>query len=483
MTSYGQPRRPSDLPTSESTASFWHTQPSPLLKGHRTTRDLPKHADVVIVGSGITGASAAYHLLLESHPARKHAKPSVVMLEAREACWGATGRNGGHCQPLLFEHSHDPSIGQFEHKNYRRIAELVERYDIDCEFVKQPGVRAIYGTTMLADVQRALAKMKEISPELADLVRLITSKEELARYRLPTATGAMYTAEAARLWPYKFVAHILEQLITSTELKGTFNLQTLTPVVEVKPLEGDRWLVKTERGEIVAGTVFLATNGYTSHLVPNFADLIVPCRGQMSALTPTASIAGQNRLQTSLGFEGLGFDDYLIQRPSDRGEQLMFGGGRHLAPSLGISDDSSIDEGVAKYLRTTLPKRFDLQDATHGELNATHQWTGIMAWSRDGLPWVGTVPNTKNLYISAGYTGHGMPNAWLCGESLAAFYYLQGEKDATQLVQRLTGLPTAYLVSSQRIAAAMALGDVEVQEQVLRARERSEQPAEIMKNL
>lgn len=50
--------------------------------------ELPSEADVVIVGSGITGASAA-RFLAEDERARDL---SVVMLDAREACWGATGR-------------------------------------------------------------------------------------------------------------------------------------------------------------------------------------------------------------------------------------------------------------------------------------------------------------------------------------------------------------------------------------------------------
>lgn len=77
------------LPTLKSTASFWHSEPSPLLTAHRSTRELPSHADVVIIGSGMTGASVAHHLLNDGD---KHEKLNVVMLEAREACWGATGR-------------------------------------------------------------------------------------------------------------------------------------------------------------------------------------------------------------------------------------------------------------------------------------------------------------------------------------------------------------------------------------------------------
>ena len=77
----------SSLPTPRSTASFWHTQPSEKLLGHRTTPDLPHSADVVIIGSGITGTFAAREFL--SSPGFKG---NVVLLEAREACWGATGR-------------------------------------------------------------------------------------------------------------------------------------------------------------------------------------------------------------------------------------------------------------------------------------------------------------------------------------------------------------------------------------------------------
>lgn len=78
----------STLPTPNSTASFWHLEPSEILLGHRTTPELPTVADVVVIGSGISGASAA-HFLSEDAVGRSL---NVVMLEAREACWGATGR-------------------------------------------------------------------------------------------------------------------------------------------------------------------------------------------------------------------------------------------------------------------------------------------------------------------------------------------------------------------------------------------------------
>lgn len=80
------------LPSPEPSRSYWHQDPSKLLLGHRTTEGLPAKADYVIVGSGITGAFAAHFLLETLRAEGKEGRESVLMLEAREACWGATGR-------------------------------------------------------------------------------------------------------------------------------------------------------------------------------------------------------------------------------------------------------------------------------------------------------------------------------------------------------------------------------------------------------
>lgn len=90
-------RSPCELPSNNPSKSFWHSEPSALLTAHRTTRELPQTADVVIIGSGISGASVAHHLLNDdsattTEMGKKKDGYSVVMIEAREACWGATGR-------------------------------------------------------------------------------------------------------------------------------------------------------------------------------------------------------------------------------------------------------------------------------------------------------------------------------------------------------------------------------------------------------
>lgn len=73
------------LPVPNPTRSFWHDVLSPI--ANHVPDALPAHVDVVIIGSGITGTSTARTLFREAGDTL-----SVLMLEARQACSGATGR-------------------------------------------------------------------------------------------------------------------------------------------------------------------------------------------------------------------------------------------------------------------------------------------------------------------------------------------------------------------------------------------------------
>lgn len=77
-----------------TTASFWLKAPHPELHNVQS-HVLPETADVVIIGSGITATSVARTLLTGEAAASSNLR--IVLLEARDICSGATGRNGGHC--------------------------------------------------------------------------------------------------------------------------------------------------------------------------------------------------------------------------------------------------------------------------------------------------------------------------------------------------------------------------------------------------
>lgn len=98
------------FPVAKATSPFWLEDPPFPDLCDTQSPELPSRVHTVIIGSGITGTSIARTLLMRrgveagEGPQRPMAPRSVVMLDARAACSGATGRNGGHIKIAAYEH-------------------------------------------------------------------------------------------------------------------------------------------------------------------------------------------------------------------------------------------------------------------------------------------------------------------------------------------------------------------------------------------
>jgi glycine/D-amino acid oxidase-like deaminating enzyme len=129
---------PSCLPTDTPGECFWQNGDDEL-SNHRSTEQLPEYSDIVIIGAGYAGVSTAHHLKKDGD-----ASKSITILEARGACSGATGRNGGHCRPDFYGHiptymdragdQAGAEIAQFEIANLRALKRVIEQEKIDCDF-------------------------------------------------------------------------------------------------------------------------------------------------------------------------------------------------------------------------------------------------------------------------------------------------------------------------------------------------------------
>jgi glycine/D-amino acid oxidase-like deaminating enzyme len=71
-------------------SSFWRTQLG-YLDDFRSTAELPTHVDIAVIGAGYSAASILTHALATTSA---EDRPSILVLEARQLCSGATGRNG-----------------------------------------------------------------------------------------------------------------------------------------------------------------------------------------------------------------------------------------------------------------------------------------------------------------------------------------------------------------------------------------------------
>lgn len=131
-----EPPRMDYLPVPNPGEPFWQQEPDEL-HNHRSTEQLPQHTDILIIGAGYAGVSTAYHLVKET-------KKNITILEARGACSGATGRNGGHLRPDLYGHiptycdragaEAGEEIAKFEIAHVQAIKKVVEEEKIDCDF-------------------------------------------------------------------------------------------------------------------------------------------------------------------------------------------------------------------------------------------------------------------------------------------------------------------------------------------------------------
>ncbi|KAK0757468.1 hypothetical protein N5P37_010193 [Trichoderma harzianum] len=367
--------------------------------------------------------------------------------------------NGGHCQSGYFVSP--PHIAAFEHRTYCYLKEFVESHSIPCDWRATTGLFAT-AKKMIETIQ---AKYPDIGANIVVVTKegckspsiVLQSERSLKKLtledlRVGAAQGAVVQTNAASLWPYKLVAFVLERLLTA----GGFNLQTNTPVTGLKRAAFGRWTAHTSRGDISARHVLLATNVYTSHLLPQFADIIVPVRGQVSSLksSPSAQPA-KDPLDIGHTFYFVSDltdrrDDYLAQRPPP-GAELIYGGGRIHAKGhgLGVLMDLSIrDQGNVQ--------------GEHGihslkpDIEPTFEWSGIMGFSRDGWPWVGPVPETAGggggLWLCAGYSGGGMPNAALCAKAVVDMM-IPGHGDGDEMAGQVD-LPPEYLLTQERLEKA-----------------------------
>ena len=447
------------LPRHDPTISYWQDPPSDIAN-HRTTPELPHTPDYIIVGSGISGAFIAYNLLAQ------YPYSSVLLLEARQACSGATGRNGGHTKAASYRQflEHERELGldeaikiaRLEYENIRATHAFAREHGIDCASTECETVDVCYSQLQYDIGVEAVKRMKEVLDE-HDPVReyiLYDSMETEKKFLCPGSVGSFGYA-AGSLSAYDFTIGVLKLCLQ----KG-LNLQTNTPaesILQKSPSGNGRisYTVKTSQGSTTTQNLILATNGYTAELLSMMQGIIVPLHGQVIAQRPGTKMPQTGLPETYSFVEESGYEYMIARPPGSKGEgDIVIGGGIWQLNDAGESrygntDDTVIDPTIRDYLRRCTVDYFGTDnwgdDNPKGRVKK--EWSGVMGASADGLPYVGEIPGYKGSWISASFNGHGM--VWCMKAAEALVEMMTDDEEAQRKLNEW--FPKSARISEERL--------------------------------
>ncbi|KAF7350695.1 FAD-dependent oxidoreductase [Mycena sanguinolenta] len=437
--------------------SYWlqGVRASPFLD-HRTTGQLPKSAEVVIVGSGMTGTMTTYELLTRPNPPK-----SIVILEAREMCSGATGRNAGHCKPdqyrgfTKYSESFGPDqakkLLEHEFKTWTRVVDYVRKENVDCDLWVGDTLDVAMSKEVASQVAAVYNDYKSHGGNV-DRVNYISDAAEAEKVSRLKGAQALWAWKASTFYPWKLVAHLMQKCLD----KG-LNLQTWTPVTSVTASSSTPsfWDVNTARGTISTPTIVYATNAYTSSILPSFAKYIQPTAHMCDKVVPPRAYAGSKALQNSYGIMMPGGGLYTINPRCSADGILLFGGNgpnqRMLKEYLDADAKRLFDDSLGNFKPVTEAVR-DLtssafegwnDDAPAPGVGPEYSWSGIIGLSADTLPFIGKVPDLPGQWICAGFHGHGMAHIFTCAPGLVTL--MQGGSWVD------TGLPECLELTPERL--------------------------------
>lgn len=379
--------------------SFWTDTVAPF-EGRSDA--LPAKADVVVVGGGFTGLSAARAL------AQRGAK--VVVLEAGVVAAEASGRNGGHVNNgLAVDYATIAArVGSQQaaawYRAYDDAVDTVERIvrdeAIDCDFQRRGKLKLASRPAHYEQLARGFERLRREADAEVELVPPQRVQDEIGSDRF---AGGLLFKKSAQMHMGRFGRGLAEAAAERGAL-----VYDHAPVDRLQRVRGQVHRVHTRRGTVEAGQVLLATGAtrigsfssfsfWRRRIVPIGSFIIVTeplDAGRVQALLP------QRRTYTTTDT----LHNYFRLTQDNR---LVFGGRARFALSSPRSDAKS-----GHVLREQLVGLFPALKDTRID----YCWGGIVDMTQDRLPHAG---EKDGLFYSMGYSGHGTQMSVHMGECMA----------------------------------------------------------------
>ncbi|MCE7980539.1 MAG: FAD-binding oxidoreductase [Caldilinea sp. CFX5] len=355
--------------------------------------------DVAVIGGGITGLSAARTL------ARQGA--NVALLEAQTIGWGASSRNGGMVLTGL-RLGVDVLLARYGRERARRmfnaslaaidfIEQLIHEAQIDCDFARCGHLELACKPSHF----RHFAHLAALSAkEFNHPLRLIEKPALSSEIGATLYQGGLVDELSAGVNPARYVAG----LARAAQQAGAV-LYDHAPVQQIGR-EGATYRVVTERGELAATQLFVATGGYTGRATPALQRKIFPVGSYIIVTEPLpVALAQELSPHNRMMFDAKNFLSYFRLTPDRR---LLFGGRAAFYPETPARVRASV-EITRCGLVAVFPQLHNVA--------IDYVWGGTVDVPFDRMPHAGQI---DGLYYAIGYAGHGVAMATYLGDKVAA---------------------------------------------------------------
>ena len=347
---------------------------------NQTERDV----DVLIVGAGLAGCTAAYF-------ARQVHGREVIVTEKRDVGLGASSRNAGFMISGLDTYYHR-AIDTYGGDVAREMWQLSHRtIGYWREFIKN----SPFDVPLDNCGSMLLAESPEEAKDLEKAAKALSDDKIDIEYHSQDPLGRGYYAGIqqpidAGVQPYLLAKSIMMQsgaeLISNNEL------------YRIEQTDDDCVTVYTRQVIFKARYVLLCTNAYSPMIDPYFVGKVIPTRAQCLVTEPLDD--------APISYCGYSDYGYMYYRTTFDGRFLLGGGRKNFKDEENDTTEDRLNPKVQEYLDQYLAKYFP--DVT---ASIAHRWSGIMGFSVDGLPLVGTLPNQPRIGFAVGFTGHGLAMA------------------------------------------------------------------------
>lgn len=353
-------------------------------------------ADFVVVGGGLTGTRTA--LGLAETGAR------VVLLEAKDIGWGASGRSGGQCNPM-WRKSPEELVAKFGEARARRLIETtigsadalfadIERYGIDCDAEQNGWVQAAHCVPAEKDLQELATAWNAEGANIEVLDRAETSR----RTGSDAYDFALFHPRGGHVQPLS-----LTRGFARAAVKFGATLYTNSPVTSMKRA-GKMWKVSTPEGHVTAPQVILTTNAYSDDLWPKLKQSFHPLVSIILATAPLSDNLQKSVLPGNVTLSDTRRAIYYARY--DRDKRLIFG-------CVGSTDNPAALGGTGRLTRG-LHKTFPQLSDTPIETT----WAGRIAVTPDMMPRLHE-PDAGVL-AGLGFSGRGIAMTSVMARALVA---------------------------------------------------------------